>query len=138
MATLHISVPKEFNYETNLQFLKRSPRELLHTVEGETVTKLLQVEGQDILFQIKAGSEKLIVTFLNTTPTAFAKKIIGNYITEWFDLETDLKPFYAMASSDKLLKDLVDRHFGYRIIGQPDLFESLIWAVLGQQINLAF
>ncbi|MCB0487752.1 MAG: DNA-3-methyladenine glycosylase 2 family protein [Cyclobacteriaceae bacterium] len=30
------------------------------------------------------------------------------------------------------------RHFGYRIVGQPDLYESLVWAVLGQQINLQF
>ena len=27
---------------------------------------------------------------------------------------------------------------GYRIVGQPDLFESLVWAVIGQQINLSF
>jgi DNA-3-methyladenine glycosylase II len=32
----------------------------------------------------------------------------------------------------------VKKHYGYRIIGQPDLFESLLWAVLGQQINVQF
>jgi DNA-3-methyladenine glycosylase II len=138
MSTMHIPVPKEFNYETNLQFLKRSPRELLHTVEDNTVTKLLRVDGQEILFTVKAGDDKLIVTFLNSTPSAAAKKTISSYIIEWFDLETDLKPFYSMVSKDKLLGDLIQRHFGYRIIGQPDLFESLVWAVLGQQINLQF
>jgi DNA-3-methyladenine glycosylase II len=138
MSTMHIPVPKEFNYETNLQFLQRSPRELLHTVEGNTVIKLLRVDGQEILFTVKAGDDKLIVTFLNSTPSAAAKKAISSYIIEWFDLETDLKPFYSMVSKDKLLGDLIRRHFGYRIIGQPDLFESLVWAVLGQQINLQF
>ena len=43
-----------------------------------------------------------------------------------------------MAAKDKLLQPLVEKYFGYRIIGQPDLFESLVWAVLGQQINLQF
>ena len=33
---------------------------------------------------------------------------------------------------------MVEKYHGYRIIGQPDLFESLVWAVLGQQINLQF
>jgi DNA-3-methyladenine glycosylase II len=32
----------------------------------------------------------------------------------------------------------VKKYYGYRIIGQPNLFESLVWAVLGQQINLSF
>jgi DNA-3-methyladenine glycosylase II len=43
-----------------------------------------------------------------------------------------------MASGDALLRGLVRKHFGYRIVGQPDLFESLVWAVLGQQINVQF
>ena len=36
------------------------------------------------------------------------------------------------------LKELVRKYHGYRIVGQPDLFESLVWAVLGQQINVQF
>ena len=48
------------------------------------------------------------------------------------------KPFYARLRKDKLLSPLIKRFFGYRIIGQLDLFESIIWAVLGQQINLQF
>jgi DNA-3-methyladenine glycosylase II len=138
MATMLIKVPKEFNYETNLQFLKRSPRELLHTVDENAVTKLLLIDGQEILFTITAGTDSLIVTFLNTNPSKEARNKITAYIIEWFDLETDLKPFYSMVSDDKLLGSLVQKHFGYRIMGQPDLFESLVWAVLGQQINLQF
>ena len=49
-----------------------------------------------------------------------------------------LKPFYAMGQKDKLLKALVKNFYGYRIVGQPDLFESIVWAVLGQQINVQF
>jgi len=43
-----------------------------------------------------------------------------------------------MAEKDRLLSGPASRFFGYRIVGQPDLFESLVWAVLGQQINLGF
>ncbi|MBA2408138.1 MAG: DNA-3-methyladenine glycosylase 2 family protein, partial [Chitinophagales bacterium] len=55
-----------------------------------------------------------------------------------FDLETDIKPFYEMALKDELLKPLVKKYFGYRIVGIVDLFESLCWAIIGQQINLNF
>lgn len=138
MSTLLIPTPKEFNYEQNLQFLKRSPKEILHRVEEENAVKLLQVDGTLVLFRIKNHADGLAIEFVNTTPSPSIKKQVENYVREWFDLETDLIPFYKMAKKDDLLKNLVKKHYGYRIIGQPDLFESLVWAVLGQQINLQF
>jgi DNA-3-methyladenine glycosylase II len=122
----------------NWQFLERSPKELLHRLENGAVVKLLSIKDEKVLFQVKPGDQKLIVEFLNGEPTAQAKDFVKNFIVEWFDLETDLKPFYEMASADKLLKNLIQKYYGYRIIGQPDLFESIVWAVLGQQINLQF
>jgi DNA-3-methyladenine glycosylase II len=138
MAKIYLPVQAEFNYELNLQFLQRSPRELLHKVENDHVLKLIKVGDEKILFRIRPGQGKLILEFLNGDPTPAGKEFTKQYVTEWFDLETDLKPFYKMASKDPLLKDLVKKFYGYRIIGQPDLFESIIWAVLGQQINLQF
>jgi DNA-3-methyladenine glycosylase II len=138
MSKLYLPVPKEFDYELNLHFLQRSPKELLHQVENDHVIKLLKAGDEKILLRIRPGDQKLILEFLNGDPTPSGKMFAKNYVTEWFDLETDLKPFYKMASEDKLLKDLVKRFYGYRIMGQPDLFESIIWAVLGQQINVQF
>ena len=138
MSKIYLPVPKEFSYEMNFQFLERSPRELLHRVENRSVIKLLKVDGEKVLFRVKAGEQKLILESLNGDPSGTAKEFIKKYVIEWFDLENDIKPFYEMASKDKLLKDLITKFYGYRIMGQPDLFESIVWAVLGQQINLQF
>jgi DNA-3-methyladenine glycosylase II len=138
MLKFYLLVPEEFSYEMNFQFLERSPRELLHKADETSVTKLLKTGEEKVLFRITSGEQKLIIEFLNGSPSSAAQEYIKNYITEWFDLKTDLKPFYTMASHDLLLKDLIKKFYGYRIIGQPDLFESIVWAVLGQQINLQF
>lgn len=138
MSRIYLPLPNEFSYEMNFQFLERSPRELLHRVESNSVIKLVKTGDEKVLFRIRSGDGKLMLDFLNGTPSAEAKSFVKAYVTEWFDLETDLKPFYAMASGDKILKELVSRFYGYRIMGQPDLFESIVWAVLGQQINLQF
>lgn len=138
MSTVQIPVPKEFDYGQNLQFLKRSPKEVLHRVEEDGVLKLLKVGDELVLFKVSASERGLAVEFIQATPSEVAKQQIKNYVREWFDLETDLTPFYTLARNDELLKDLVKKHYGYRIIGQPDLFESLVWAVLGQQINVQF
>jgi DNA-3-methyladenine glycosylase II len=139
---MKIDLPENFSYELSLSFLRRSPREILHRLEAEAVSKALLIEGKPVIFQItNSSNEHLQVDFLNLSKRQISNVIelqTRSFIREWFDLETDLKPFYSLARKDELLKDLVKRFKGYRIIGQPDLFESLVWAVLGQQINLQF
>ena len=138
MQKFYISTPIEFDFDLCLQFLKRSPHEKLHVIEEQTVLKLLTIDNQPVLFCVSGQSGRLQVEVLNTEISKQAVDEIKKYVKEWFDLTTNLKPFYAIARKDELLKNLVKKYHGYRIIGQPDLYESLIWAVLGQQINLAF
>ena len=138
MSRLFIPTPKEFDYELNLQFLQRSPKELLHRIEGDYVLKALKYNNEKTLFRLRRSNDKFIVDFLNETPSPAMKQYVRQYIMEWFDLENDLKPFYKMAGKDPLIGPLIKKYFGYRIIGQPDLFESITWAVIGQQINLQF
>lgn len=134
-----ISVPKEFSFDLALSFLKRSPNEVLHRVEEQSVTKALKVEGSAVVFSLQeheAGIELKWLSGKNKEKNIHDQ--VERYVRDWFDLDSNLKPFYKMAKQDDLLRDLVKRFYGYRIIGQPDLFESLAWAVLGQQINLTF
>jgi DNA-3-methyladenine glycosylase II len=138
MSKIHLPVPKEFDYEMNFQFLERSPRELLHKTVGKSVYKLIKFQDEKILFSIQEGEGKLNITFQNGSPSGGGKEFVKNYVYEWFDLESDLTGFYSLAGKDKILGALVKKYYGYRIIGQPDLFESIVWAVLGQQINLQF
>ena len=98
----------------------------------------MHVSNDDFVFSIHCKTDTLVIEFLNGQPDEIQKATIVQYVREWFDLDTDLKPFYALARKDPVLNELVKKYRGYRIIGQPDLYESLIWAVLGQQINLAF
>jgi DNA-3-methyladenine glycosylase II len=138
MSRMYVPVPHEFDFSRNLEFLQRSPRELLHRVTDKEVFKVLQWSEEKILISVAEGKNQLVVNFLNGSPSSDAREFARNYVREWFDLENDIAPFYELASKDKLLKPLVEKYFGYRIIGQPDLFESIVWAVLGQQINLQF
>jgi DNA-3-methyladenine glycosylase II len=138
MQRVSLSVPKEFSFALSINFLQRSAKEILHRVTDTHVTKLLNVEGSLILFRVSFDRNQLHIDFLKGSPSKKTTQLISDFVHEWFDLETDLKPFYAMAAEDKLLRDLTIQFHGYRIVGQPDLFESLVWAVMGQQINLQF
>lgn len=135
-----IPVPKEFSYDEILRYLTRSAYECLHHVENRKVYKLLQIEQEPVLIEISSEYPLLLhVRFVNGKPLNHAvREIVSDYIREWFDLERDLKPFYDLAADDKLLGKLARDYFGLRIVGIPDLFEALCWAVIGQQINLHF
>jgi DNA-3-methyladenine glycosylase II len=138
MKSLRIPLPEEFSFELALSFLRRSPRELLHKVFENRIEKALKIKDIIVVFSIHFDKGDLFVEFLNTTVTVAHATEVVKYIREWLDLDTDLKPFYAICEKDKLMKTLIKNYYGYRIVGQPDLFESIVWAVLGQQINLQF
>lgn len=138
MKSFYISTPDEFDFSLALDFLKRSPKEKLHTIDGDSVIKAIHLGESAVLLRVKASGKRLLIQVLNRALTESEQSQVKNFVREWLDLETDLKPFYNMAKKDKLLSGLIQRFRGYRIVGQPDLYESLIWAVLGQQINLGF
>jgi DNA-3-methyladenine glycosylase II len=102
------------------------------------VFKAVAIDDKVVLLELSFVNEGMQVKVLDNEAMPTDQIKIEEYILQWFDLKTNLKPFYTMARKDKLLGPLVDQFYGYRIVGQPDLFESLLWAVIGQQINLSF
>jgi DNA-3-methyladenine glycosylase II len=49
-----------------------------------------------------------------------------------------LKPFYRLAKGDELLGPIAPRFRGLKLPASPTVFESLVMAVLSQQVNLTF
>ncbi|MGV3488415.1 MAG: DNA-3-methyladenine glycosylase family protein, partial [Tuberibacillus sp.] len=81
---------------------------------------------------------KIRTEFLNYIPQGSDRLKCADEVWECFDLGRNLDGFYRMAVKDKVLKPLVHRYRGFRIVGITDLFEAMTWAVIGQQINLPF
>ncbi|WP_249662503.1 8-oxoguanine DNA glycosylase, N-terminal domain-containing protein, partial [Lysinibacillus fusiformis] len=72
------------------------------------------------------------VSFLMNQPAVHERAIIVQYIIEWFDLNRNLQDYYQMAEHDPILCSLTKKYSGLRLIGIPDLFEALGWAIIGQ------
>ncbi|HEY2420248.1 MAG TPA: DNA-3-methyladenine glycosylase [Neobacillus sp.] len=141
MQELKLVVPKEFNFEENLKYLSRSSNECLFHIKGHKIYKALQIEEKTLIIEVSADDEnELTIRFLgNTKPLPKSVRAsVAEYVREWFDLDTDLVPFYELAQDDPLLKRAIDSFYGLRLIGIPDLFEAICWGIIGQQINLTF
>jgi DNA-3-methyladenine glycosylase II len=135
---MEIKTPEDFHFEECLIFLGRSDQELLHKIRDGYVYKLLKADQEPFLIKIGHRNEAIQVEFPLGEPTANAKKMAMKFVLEWFDLNRDLTGFYQMAQTDKIMNPVVSKFRGLRIIGIPDLFEALTWAIIGQQINLTF
>lgn len=133
-----VKVPRDYSFELNYEFLTRSTKEILHSIEGQSIFKAIKILNEPTLVSIRPFRRTFEIAYLHQVPSPEVRLAVVDYVRQWFDLENDLTPFYALARADKLLQSAVDQYYGYRIVGMPDLFESLCWAVIGQQINLAF
>jgi DNA-3-methyladenine glycosylase II len=133
-----IEIPNDYRFDLNLEFLTRSAKEILHVVEDGHVFKAVSAENGPVIFRLTPLEKNIEIGYLKTAPRKSERQTVIDYVREWLDLQTDLTPFYAMAAKDPLLKAPAKKFRGYRIVGMPDLFEALCWAIIGQQINLGF
>lgn len=137
-SLVDIIQPKEFDLQQCLVFLKRSEQEILHRIDEDSIYKALKINEKKVLLRIFEKNNHLRVKIVHGPTNKKVKKKIVSYIKDWFDLGRNLTPFYQLAEEDPILKRLVKKYYGYRMIGITHLFEALTWAVIGQQINLTF
>ncbi len=135
---IRITLPDLFNFEQCLAFLDRSPLESAHYVDHNTVYRYITLGDINWEIQVSQEENELAIQVLNNPSTEIPKEAIRLYVTSWLDLERDITPFYKLAIKDNLLYSIIERFRGLRLIGIPNLFEAFCWAILGQQINLAF
>lgn len=137
-SPFEIRVAPSFDFQQCLQFLQRSDDEVMHVANEHTVVKLFDVTDRLLLGQIEGTATGLVVTFTEDDVSTEEQALVERYVREWFDLDQDVAAFERLAEADELLRPLIQEFRGLRLIGFPDLFEALAWAVIGQQITLSF
>ncbi|MCU6708251.1 DNA-3-methyladenine glycosylase 2 [Paenibacillus sp. J5C_2022] len=136
---IRLALPPVFSFSECLQHLTRSSTECMHRVEEGDILKLMSIDDQPFLLRISDSGDYLRIACLNRRiedTTIWLELARG--LREWLDLERDMTPFYSLMKDDPMLGKLTEQYAGLRIVGIPDLFEALCWAIMGQQINLAF
>lgn len=133
-----IKPPKDFSFNECLIFLARSNNEVLHSVEDQSFIKLIKINNEMVLIKVYEENGNLLIEFQNQPTNEELKCQAASYIWDLFDLDQDLTRFYELLKQDDVLHSLINKYDGLRLIGIPDLFEALSWAIMGQQINLTF
>lgn len=139
-SPLLLRVSEPFSWSECLAYLGRSDVEIMHRIEGDRVYKPVELIGNPVLLELSyaEASASLRISFPQGEAAPEIRDAAANYVREWFGLDDDLLPFYALAEQDPILAPVISAHSGLRLIGIPELFEALVWSITGQQISLGF
>lgn len=135
---LTIPVPQNFSFTKCLKFLDRGYNECLYRVDDSQVSRLIRLSSGLAIIKITADDRNIFVSIKKEQVNTSDKKEVEAYVVDWFDLNRDIQPFYQLLDKQKETKDFSIKYHGLRLMGIVDLFESLCWCVIGQQINLTF
>lgn len=138
MKTLLIPKPALFSFEECLWFLNRNYDDCLHHIEPGRLSKAICINGENTAFTLEADDRHLVLQLRTGGRQSLTQELLIQYITDWFDLERDIAPFYRLLQKNRTLQYMVKGFEGFRLIGIHDLYEALCWSIIGQQINLTF
>lgn len=126
------------NPEEILWFLSRGFDEPMYRVKNNSVFRAFKLGEEKFLVRITPGIRSVKIEWLYGDRTEEQVAFVKTFISEWFDLEADILPFYELLKTDDRLHYMAEDFNGLKLVGMPDLFEALAWAIMGQQINLTF
>jgi DNA-3-methyladenine glycosylase II len=143
--------PREpFSFARTLRFIlgppellngRRFPPLLDYFEEGE-YRRVADVGGQLALYavreEIELGKPTLQVRILSGVADDALRRAVVSQVEGQFSTGLDLTPFYELAKADPVLSRLCEHFRGMRIPQAPAVFETLISAILEQQVNLSF
>lgn len=143
-ATLELRPCPPYSFDLALAYLASSPSSVLEVVdlEARSYGRALRIDGVDLLLELRATgtlddpSLQFRVTGEWLTPELLEHA--RSRINQIFLLDVDPAPFHAIADADPILGRLVDARPGIRPMLVADPYESLIFAIVGQQVNIAF
>ena len=126
-----------FHLEQTLSYLGRDPGNLAERVRGRRYERLFPVGEAALPVSLALGTTFCTVEARRPRSARRALELHA-LLVRFLGLAKPLSPFYRSAAGHPVMGPLVRRFAGVRIPQLPTLWEALCWAVIGQQINLAF
>jgi DNA-3-methyladenine glycosylase II len=132
-----------YNFELALSYLQTSPSAILERIEEHSVyRRALRLDGHNLLLSARSvGTVQapcLAVELAGPSLPAGIVAQAARHMRVIFSLDVDPEPFQQMCAQDPIFARLLHRYSGLRPVLIASPYEALIWAVIGQQVNVAF
>ncbi|MCW2277562.1 DNA-3-methyladenine glycosylase family protein [Heliophilum fasciatum] len=140
-VTVDISTPPSFSFAEQLRFMALFPLECRYQIVEGALYQAIRGDTRPVVLQVTApaaGTLRVSWVGHDGSVAATDAQAAAAHVKAWLDLDRDLRPFYELAAQDVVLKPAIAAYRGLHLVGIPDLFEALAWAIIGQQIHMTF
>jgi len=129
-----------FDFRLALRYFRRRLGELVDATDGDAYRRLLLIDGSHALVQVRAADEPRVpgVSVELLAGDAASLPAAAGAILHALGLDDDLDQMHSAFRNDAVLTSLFRRLRGLRLVKTQSAFEALVWAIIGQQINLTF
>jgi 3-methyladenine DNA glycosylase/8-oxoguanine DNA glycosylase len=130
-----LALPGDYRAEDMLAYHGRDPLSPSERVTGSTLVKAMVVEGRVVVLELALQGGAAHCRVLAGSGAGLG--LVRRRAARMLGLGTDPAAFERFVAGTHLER-LVALRPGLRIPLTADVWESLVWAILGQQVNLAF
>jgi len=131
-----------YNFALALTYLQTSPSAILEQIEEHHYRRALSLDGHDVILSAwSVGTIEAPCLAVELTGHTLPAEIVAraaHHMRVVFSLDVDPGPFQRVCAGDSVFAQLLDRYSGLRPVLIASPYEALLWAVIGQQVNVAF
>lgn len=122
MSVATIPLPPGYRADLVLRYLGRDSDSLCERVDGSTISRALVLNDRPQVVTIALQKDRALCSSAEAVPQV--RRLLG--------LTTEVEDF------EHAFPELIEGHEGARIPQTATVYESLLWAIVGQQVNLPF
>lgn len=138
-SSFTLALPPFYRAEYVLRNFWRDPKSAMESAEGNRITKVVRLNGQTALLHIELEAEQAVCSVETTSKIdGDALRAAHTIALRLLGLTSDPLLFERKLEGEPELRSLIGERTGLRIPLTGDVFEALVWSIIGQQINLAF
>jgi AraC family transcriptional regulator of adaptative response / DNA-3-methyladenine glycosylase II len=138
-SSFALELPDDFRADDCLRYLGRDPDSPVEQVRGRTMRRAVRIDGRPAVLHVELRRRRAVVaveTGRPVSPSGMARA--HRIVLRLLGLDLDPAPFARRGRRLGRLARVVARRPGLRIPQTADVFEGLVWSIIGQQINLPF
>ncbi len=134
-----LPLPPDVRPDVPLRMWGRDSESVLEVVSGSTIVRSLVHEGSAGTLTVSLNPRTAVCSLAGPIVAAPAGMACARRAAlRMLGLESDPAPFELSFQDSPDIARLIRGREGLRIPQTPTVFEALVWAIVGQQVNLAF
>lgn len=135
MPLFRFSAPLDF--PATLRYIGRFENDTVHAVRDRCYYHVLADGARYVLAEVREhGPQTLRADLVTGRRSARTDSLVAKFIARTFGPDDTLHAFYHMRNKDDVLRRLIKRFRGVRLVGVVSLWECLCWSVIGQQVSV--